>query len=386
MCDALFADVPRDHRRRWSGTSRTSPSSTSTVPLTTEPRLLSRVKGPADRQRPLQAGGERGPGTAERPDPAGVRRPATSSTWQRSSPPRPTAEASAGTTRGSRTTRCTTGMPRTTATSTTRRPHGRRQRVVEDDRSGVSRYDRPRHHHRDGHRLRAEDRPARPQSRRGVSWNVVHPCGDPVLPFQGVPSRHFAARFAAKEAVLKALPTAWEGPLPWRSIEIINDADGLPLAQLLGALQDARRRARAWQSMDVSLSHMRRVRDRDGGRGAILRGRFRRRSLRCPDGTERTARRWRREPGPDRPPRSGVDGSAGPGPRTANWRRSGRRSWSRTSSGSRCATTRSSPDCSAAPPRWSASPCRGTRGSTDVRRSAGSSASTGHRTWTCCAG
>lgn len=31
---------------------------------------------------------------------------------------------------------------------------------------------------------------------------------------KAVPSRHFAARFAAKEVVVKALPVAWDGPLP----------------------------------------------------------------------------------------------------------------------------------------------------------------------------
>jgi holo-[acyl-carrier-protein] synthase len=46
---------------------------------------------------------------------------------------------------------------------------------------------------------------------------------------KAAPSRHLAARLAGKEAVVKALPP-WDGPLPWRSIEITNDARGAPSA------------------------------------------------------------------------------------------------------------------------------------------------------------
>ena len=60
---------------------------------------------------------------------------------------------------------------------------------------------------------------------------------------KAVPSRHFAARFAAKEAVAKALPLAWDGPLPWRSIEIANDPSGAPSVSLSGAILDAATRA-----------------------------------------------------------------------------------------------------------------------------------------------
>jgi len=56
---------------------------------------------------------------------------------------------------------------------------------------------------------------------------------------KAVPSRHFAARLAAKEAVLKALPMPWNGPLPWRSIEIVNDPRGAPSVSLSGAILDA---------------------------------------------------------------------------------------------------------------------------------------------------
>lgn len=56
---------------------------------------------------------------------------------------------------------------------------------------------------------------------------------------KAVPSRHFAARLAAKEAVLKALPIAWDGPLPWRCIEIINDPGGAPTVSLSGAIRHA---------------------------------------------------------------------------------------------------------------------------------------------------
>jgi holo-[acyl-carrier protein] synthase len=71
---------------------------------------------------------------------------------------------------------------------------------------------------------------------------------------KAVPSRHFAARFAAKEAVAKALPLVWDGPLPWRSIEIINDPHGAPSVSLAGALLDAATRAGVGE-IRVSLSH-----------------------------------------------------------------------------------------------------------------------------------
>ncbi len=71
---------------------------------------------------------------------------------------------------------------------------------------------------------------------------------------KAVPSRHFAARFAAKEAVLKALPVAWDGPLPWRSIEIANDPRGVPSVGLSGAILDAATRAGVGE-IKVSLSY-----------------------------------------------------------------------------------------------------------------------------------
>jgi holo-[acyl-carrier protein] synthase len=71
---------------------------------------------------------------------------------------------------------------------------------------------------------------------------------------KAVPSRHFAARFAGKEAVVKALPMAWNGPLPWRSIEILNDPRGAPSVSLSGAILDAATRAGV-DEIRVSLSH-----------------------------------------------------------------------------------------------------------------------------------
>jgi holo-[acyl-carrier protein] synthase len=71
---------------------------------------------------------------------------------------------------------------------------------------------------------------------------------------KAVPGRHFAARFAAKEAVAKALSMAWDGPLPWRSIEIVNDPRGVPSARLSGPVADAAVRA-GISEIKVSLSH-----------------------------------------------------------------------------------------------------------------------------------
>jgi len=49
------------------------------------------------------------------------------------------------------------------------------------------------------------------------------------------PARHYAARFAAKEAVLKALPDDGQRGLNWRGIEIRNQASGRPCVILHGA-------------------------------------------------------------------------------------------------------------------------------------------------------
>lgn len=69
------------------------------------------------------------------------------------------------------------------------------------------------------------------------------------------PSRHLAARIAAKEAVSKALPVAWDGPLPWRSIEIVSGPQGgRPSVRLSGELRAAADRAGV-REVKVSLSH-----------------------------------------------------------------------------------------------------------------------------------
>lgn len=45
-------------------------------------------------------------------------------------------------------------------------------------------------------------------------------------------SRHFAGRFAAKEAIVKALGTGFHNSVSWLDIEIINDASGKPVVHL----------------------------------------------------------------------------------------------------------------------------------------------------------
>ena len=66
---------------------------------------------------------------------------------------------------------------------------------------------------------------------------------------------HFAARFAAKEAMAKALGTGFTGDITLKSFWIENDAMGAPLAKLDAA---ARKRADAMGAgdMKVSLTHL----------------------------------------------------------------------------------------------------------------------------------
>jgi len=66
--------------------------------------------------------------------------------------------------------------------------------------------------------------------------------------------QHFAARFAAKEAVMKALGTGWADGVGFRTIEVVRPDDGPPLVLLHGA--SAERAARLGvQRRHLSLSH-----------------------------------------------------------------------------------------------------------------------------------
>jgi holo-[acyl-carrier protein] synthase len=43
-----------------------------------------------------------------------------------------------------------------------------------------------------------------------------------------VAAQHYAARFAAKEAALKALQTGWRGGISWQDVEVSARASGAP--------------------------------------------------------------------------------------------------------------------------------------------------------------
>lgn len=64
-----------------------------------------------------------------------------------------------------------------------------------------------------------------------------------------------AARFAAKEAIVKALGTGWRG-VHWREIEVINAASGAPQAVLHGRAKELLSRL-AFSQIEISLSHER---------------------------------------------------------------------------------------------------------------------------------
>lgn len=68
------------------------------------------------------------------------------------------------------------------------------------------------------------------------------------------PVRHLAARLAAKEAVVKALRAPWDGPLPWRSVEVVSERSGAPSVRLSGRVLAAARTA-GIDTFEVSLSH-----------------------------------------------------------------------------------------------------------------------------------
>ena len=66
----------------------------------------------------------------------------------------------------------------------------------------------------------------------------------------------YAARFAAKEAVMKALGTGWAGGVGWHDIEITNDEAGAPSVRLSGIALERFQNLGA-RRIHLSLSHAR---------------------------------------------------------------------------------------------------------------------------------
>jgi holo-[acyl-carrier protein] synthase len=67
-------------------------------------------------------------------------------------------------------------------------------------------------------------------------------------------AQSFAARFAAKEAFLKALKTGWRGAITWQDMEILNDELGVPNLTIKGEAQKLMENLGA-NRLHLSLSH-----------------------------------------------------------------------------------------------------------------------------------
>ena len=69
-------------------------------------------------------------------------------------------------------------------------------------------------------------------------------------------TEHFAGRWAAKEAVLKALGTGWRRGIGWRDVEIRNDPSGQPHVAVRGYAKEIAKRLEL-QDVLITISHCR---------------------------------------------------------------------------------------------------------------------------------
>ena len=55
---------------------------------------------------------------------------------------------------------------------------------------------------------------------------------------QKFPAQHYAGRFAAKEAVLKAIGTGWSAGVRWTDMEVLHGDGGGPIVNVSGRVKD----------------------------------------------------------------------------------------------------------------------------------------------------
>jgi holo-[acyl-carrier protein] synthase len=67
-------------------------------------------------------------------------------------------------------------------------------------------------------------------------------------------AQSYAARFAAKEAFLKALKTGWRGKITWHDMEILNDKEGVPSLEISGEARALMENLGA-EKIHLSMSH-----------------------------------------------------------------------------------------------------------------------------------
>lgn len=67
-------------------------------------------------------------------------------------------------------------------------------------------------------------------------------------------AQSYAARFAAKEAFLKALKTGWSGKITWHDIEVVSDENRVPSLKIKGEALDILANLGA-EHIHLSMSH-----------------------------------------------------------------------------------------------------------------------------------
>jgi holo-[acyl-carrier protein] synthase len=65
-----------------------------------------------------------------------------------------------------------------------------------------------------------------------------------------VAAQHYAARFAAKEAALKALGTGWSGGIAWHDVEVVSQETGAPSLNFSGRAREL------FQQSGATLAHL----------------------------------------------------------------------------------------------------------------------------------
>jgi holo-[acyl-carrier protein] synthase len=69
-------------------------------------------------------------------------------------------------------------------------------------------------------------------------------------------AERYAARFAAKEAGMKAIGTGWSRGVTWKDFEVANDRSGRPTLKLSGVAKEIANRLGVSQ-VSISLTHTR---------------------------------------------------------------------------------------------------------------------------------